>query len=243
MNRIGLVAVLLLTLASCGGTSGSTAQAVVDDFAAAGLPVPNARDNSHNCADLGCEQLITTEAVSVYSFDDLDAAQHMAEVYGEGAHREQGIVLQYAGARTPQELQAAYEARLKEFLAGASPASAPPSASALTALGDKKAPFDSTTAVDVIEAAKAARLPIQGATEEDPALCANYDGCRSAARAGLVKVVVFETAVAAQEYRETPDGAAVEDIGGRRYWLLVDYRQLDPEERSAWRNVQRTVIP
>jgi len=123
--------------------------------------------------------------------------------------------------------------------------SAPSSATTpdLTALGDKKAPFASTTAVSVIEAAKSAGLPIQGAVEEDVALCANYTECRSAARAGSVKVVVFETTAAAQDYRETPDGAAIEDIGGRRYWSLVDYRELGTEERSAWRDLQRKIIP
>jgi len=123
--------------------------------------------------------------------------------------------------------------------------SAPPSATApaITALGDRKEPFGSTTAVSVIEAAQSAGLPIQGTVEEDAALCASYTGCRSATRVGSVKIVIFETTAAAQDYRETPDGAAVEDIGGRRYWSLVDYRELDPEERSAWRDVQRKIIP
>jgi hypothetical protein len=42
-------------------------------------------------------------------------------------------------------------------------------------LGDRKAPFDSTTAVSVIEAAEAAGLSV-GPAQEDAALCANTRG-------------------------------------------------------------------
>ncbi len=55
------------------------------------------------CESMSCAQLITTDAVSVYSFTDLDAAKRMADGFGEGAHQEQGIVLQYLGARTPED--------------------------------------------------------------------------------------------------------------------------------------------
>jgi hypothetical protein len=46
---------------------GPTTQQVVDDFAAAGLAMPNPRDNtSSNCPTLGCtQQLVTTDALSV----------------------------------------------------------------------------------------------------------------------------------------------------------------------------------
>ena len=91
----------LHVLGACGGSSRPDAQAVVDDFSSAGLPVPHARDNSKNCAELGCEQLITTDAVSVYSFTDMDAAAHMAQVAGDGAHHQDGIVLMYVDARKP----------------------------------------------------------------------------------------------------------------------------------------------
>jgi hypothetical protein len=60
--------------------------------------------------------LITTDAVSVYSFTDMDAAAHMAQVAGDGAHRQDGIVLMYAGTRTPEDQQAVYEAELSKFL-------------------------------------------------------------------------------------------------------------------------------
>jgi hypothetical protein len=110
-------------------------------------------------------------------------------------------------------------------------------------MGDKRTPFEPTTAANVVEAAKAYGVPLDGTAKDDPALCSKYDGCRSAATVGSVKVIVFKSATAAQNYRDTSDGAAVEKIGGRRYWSLVDYRDLGPEDRSAWRDLQREIIP
>ena len=86
------------TVAPAAG-EGPTAQDVVDDFAAAELPVPKPRDNTAgNCPSLGCTQLITTDAVSVMRFDDPAAEEHLAETFGDGAHAEGAIVLQYAAA-------------------------------------------------------------------------------------------------------------------------------------------------
>lgn len=117
VRRIGLLALLLLVVTACGSSS-PTAQAVVDDFAAAGLAVPDTRDNSaQNCGSLGCTQLITTAALSVVQFDDPTAAQRYADAFGENAHLAGPIVLQYLAARTPEDSRAAYEARLRKFLA------------------------------------------------------------------------------------------------------------------------------
>lgn len=107
-------------------SSGPTAQQVVDAFASAGLPVPNPRDNSKNCtgADgLGCTQLITTDAISVYTWPDEASAQHLADAYGDGAHREGLVVLSYAGAPTPEQDRPHYEAVLTDLLAQSSAAS------------------------------------------------------------------------------------------------------------------------
>ncbi len=89
----------------------------------------------------------------------------------------------------------------------------------------------------------AAGIDVDGTGVENAALCAKYEGCKSAAAAGPVKVVVFESTTAAQAYRDTPDGAVVEQQGGRRHWSLVDYRKLGTDERSAWRDVQRAIVP
>jgi len=97
---------------------GPTAQQVVDDFAAAGLAVPKARDNTaRNCGSLGCTQLVTTDALSVVQFSDSAAQQRYAASFGDEAHAEGPIVLSYAAARTPAGKRAAYEKRLREFLA------------------------------------------------------------------------------------------------------------------------------
>jgi len=117
VRRLGLSALLLLALTGCGGSSGPTAQAVVDDFAAAGLAVPDVRDNTpQNCGSLGCTQLITTEALTVVQFDDSAAAQRYADAFADNAHLDGPIVLQYAAARTPEDQRPGYEARLREFL-------------------------------------------------------------------------------------------------------------------------------
>lgn len=67
--------------------------------------------------DLGCKQLITTEALSVVQFDDPVAAQRYVDAFDGNAHLNGPIVLQYAAAQTPTEQWPAYEARLAGFLA------------------------------------------------------------------------------------------------------------------------------
>jgi hypothetical protein len=62
-------------------------------------------------------QLVTTDAVSVLRFDDSAAQQRFVASFGDDAHAEGPIVLQYAAARTAAGKRAAYEARLREFLA------------------------------------------------------------------------------------------------------------------------------
>jgi hypothetical protein len=112
-----IVLASLLALTACAGSPAPTAQAVVDDFAAAGLAVPDARDNSpQNCGSLGCVQLITAEALSVVQFDDPAAAQRYVDALGEDAYLNGPIVLQYAAARTSAEQRPAYEAGLAQFL-------------------------------------------------------------------------------------------------------------------------------
>ncbi|MER7012126.1 hypothetical protein ABT324_11945 [Saccharopolyspora sp. NPDC000359] len=101
-----------LVLAACG-SSGPAAQRVVDQFVRDGLELPNPRDNTaRNCPQLGCEQLITTDVVSVLSFADESAAARFAERFGPDAFHRGPVVLQYAAARTPQEQRARFEASL-----------------------------------------------------------------------------------------------------------------------------------
>ena len=82
---------------------------VLGAFSDANLPVPNPRNNSAGCAELGCTQLVTTDAVSIYVWPDLASAKHAASVWGEGGHQEGLVLLSYTGARTPEKARAGYE--------------------------------------------------------------------------------------------------------------------------------------
>jgi hypothetical protein len=107
------------TAASASAAAGATAGQVIAAFQAAGLPVPDQRDNSRNCDDLGCVQLITTEAISVYQWPDSAGAKRQADVLGDDGYRVGGIVLSYAAARTPEENRRAYERAAEAAVGGA----------------------------------------------------------------------------------------------------------------------------
>lgn len=86
-------------------------------------------------------------------------------------------------------------------------------------------------------------MPLQGEAKTDKSLCAKYTGCQSAATVGNVRVIVFKSATAAQANGSSTKGAEIEKAGGRRHWSLVEYLELGPDERAAWRDVQRAVFP
>lgn len=89
---IGAGAVALALLAGCG-SSGPTAETVVDDMSAV-FPLPNPRDNTESCAGTGgCEQLITTDGASVYQWpDEATAVRHAETAGGMGQNVEQAGV-------------------------------------------------------------------------------------------------------------------------------------------------------
>jgi uncharacterized protein YceK len=99
---------------SASTASAVTAQQVVDEFAAKGLPVPNARNNSKNCTTQGCSQLVTTDAITVATFPDEAAATKYADAMtgAGGAFRHKLVVLSYAAANTPAADRPKYEAAL-----------------------------------------------------------------------------------------------------------------------------------
>ncbi|WP_190815010.1 hypothetical protein [Saccharopolyspora pogona] len=113
-----LVGEPLAVLPACGSDSASenrTAQQVVEQFERDALAVPNPRDNTaQNCAQLGCVQLVTTDAVSVLSSADESAASTFASKLGGSAHQAGTIVLRYDAAKTPADQRAAFEASLKK---------------------------------------------------------------------------------------------------------------------------------
>lgn len=104
------------TSSSSAAPAAVTAQQVVDAFGAAGLSVPKPRDNSKNCSTLGCEQQITTDAITVLSFKDETAAVKYAETGKDNAHRNGLVVLSYAAARTPEADRPKYQAELAKLL-------------------------------------------------------------------------------------------------------------------------------
>ncbi|MEC3977894.1 hypothetical protein [Amycolatopsis sp. H20-H5] len=95
--------------------AGLTAQQVVDGFAAAGLRAPKPRDNSKNCAQLGCAQMITTDAITVVSFPDETSAARYAAAAADSTHRQGRVVLSYTGARTPAADRPKYEKELAKL--------------------------------------------------------------------------------------------------------------------------------
>ena len=72
-----------------------TAEQVVDAFTAAGLPATDPRDNSGNCKQVGCVQLITTDDVSAYQFPDPESASKWATGLGESSYMKGLIVLRF----------------------------------------------------------------------------------------------------------------------------------------------------
>jgi hypothetical protein len=86
-----------------------TAAMVLKAFQAAKLPVRKPRDNSRNCEALQCEELTTTDDISIYTWTDEVAQQQFAEVGGDNVYSSGNVVLQYAAARTPEAMRPKYE--------------------------------------------------------------------------------------------------------------------------------------
>ena len=93
-----------------------SAEEVVESFAAAGLPVPDPRDNSGYCATgvTHCSEIMTTKAITVYVFPDETTAQEFAT--GPDTHRTGVVVLDYAAANTPAADRPKYENALTSLL-------------------------------------------------------------------------------------------------------------------------------
>lgn len=65
-------------------TASYNAQTILEAFQNAGLPTTDSRDNSHNCVDLECTSLITTEDVSIYEWQSTEKAQEIQNEYTFG---------------------------------------------------------------------------------------------------------------------------------------------------------------
>ncbi|MDG4759454.1 MULTISPECIES: hypothetical protein [unclassified Micromonospora] len=93
------------------GAPGATQ--VVNAFRDAGLKVPHPKDRSVDCGPdglgLGCSELISTDAVTVYVFPDEISASDIAETWGGQSYRRGAVVLNYLDAKTPAAERPRYE--------------------------------------------------------------------------------------------------------------------------------------
>jgi hypothetical protein len=94
-----------------------TVDEVMAALAAAGLPVPNPRDDSAGCREYGCSRLVTTDILSIREWPDPAAAQRWVDAGVDPA----GTILIgrsttvdfLAGGTTPAYDRAAYVAVLR----------------------------------------------------------------------------------------------------------------------------------
>lgn len=125
IRTAAVAAIAAFTLAGCGG-GGLNAEQVHEELNAL-YPAPNPRDNTGFCAGDGsspdgCEQLITSDGVSIYQWQDEATAVRFAD----GTRSDEVTVVQ-AGVfvlrfnpdyPTGDQVPPAYEARLRELVAG-----------------------------------------------------------------------------------------------------------------------------
>jgi hypothetical protein len=116
--------VALALIAGCAGVAsgpvGPSAQQVVDRLNAQS-PLGRQRDNTESCTSAGCEQLITTDAVSVYRMRDDPTAAHFADGLGASVEQIGPFVLSYSGTEQQQTsalTRAAFARQVRALIAG-----------------------------------------------------------------------------------------------------------------------------
>jgi hypothetical protein len=116
MVKAAAAAGMVLVLAGCGGSS-LDAAGVVDELGSL-YPTPNARDNTGFCAAAGCEQMVTTDAVSVSQWPNEAAAAKWAGAMANSDARQAGrFVLTFSGDQdvTSDEARDAFTRRATEL--------------------------------------------------------------------------------------------------------------------------------
>lgn len=109
----------VLVVAGCGGGPSVDAAEVVEELSAL-YPAPNARDNTGFCASSGCEQMVTTDAVTVSQWPDAEAAAKWTAAMANSDARQAGLfVLTFTGEQdaTSTEARDAYTAKASELSA------------------------------------------------------------------------------------------------------------------------------
>jgi hypothetical protein len=112
-----------MTSAAAAPAGVVTAQQVVDAFVAAGLPATNVRDNTgpSGCLNMGCVQMVSIDAVSVYQFKDVAAATRYAQTFADKSRQNNLIVLRFkydGKAPINPALIPDYEATLAQLVGG-----------------------------------------------------------------------------------------------------------------------------
>lgn len=74
MRRLFVPLLAALSVVACGGPS-MTAQDAIDAFTEAGLPAPDPQDVTEaTCPDIGCEEAVATDVVTVFRWSDSSQA-------------------------------------------------------------------------------------------------------------------------------------------------------------------------
>ena len=110
-----LAAVAAPALAGCDPRSGLTPRQVIEGFAATpDLPATNPRDvTSERCGDggddVGCEEAVQADELTVYSFAEKKDAAAFARSLGRNGYQSDWIVLEYDNAAADtDEAKASY---------------------------------------------------------------------------------------------------------------------------------------
>ncbi|ALE76873.1 hypothetical protein FRP1_29310 (plasmid) [Pseudonocardia sp. EC080625-04] len=116
-----MVVGLIATVAAGCGAGGLDAGDVSEELSAV-FPLPAPRDNTDFCAaDSGCEQLITTDALSIYQWPDDATAERQTAVatdMGQQVHRAGPFVLRFSDEYpSSEEAIAGWSQRLDELVA------------------------------------------------------------------------------------------------------------------------------
>ena len=92
--------------------AGPSIESLLDRFQDSGLSAGNPRDNSAGCAQLGCERMVTTDAITVLTFETRAKAVGYA-AQAPDTYQWGRFVLSYAAARTPADVRPQYETQLR----------------------------------------------------------------------------------------------------------------------------------
>jgi hypothetical protein len=118
-----MIVAAFTVLAGCATQEGAadtgvTAQQVVDELNRL-YPLGGQRNNPQSCIASGCEELITTDVVSVHRMRDEATAVQFTRGLGSSVEQVGPFVLSYSGSTqqlTPEETRRAFAERIRALL-------------------------------------------------------------------------------------------------------------------------------